>query len=298
MTQLWEGYEDWVVKGGDKKMKMMGTMAQLMIGYNGRVMDNVWRNEAITSLVSLMEYVNSLIRHRHTSNEPINLAVVLVEVLRISQRAAEMALRIRLIGSLHWPWETPRRVKILILLIELSKAIFLTIANKYLLSDLKRVFTSYFKRVSRGKRTKMVLPVIAEGGISYSPTTFFDLFSSTSDLACLYRPVIYASAILFYHNKAKPWRPLIISLVAEIYILVVTLIKEHRRSSLLNRPSRTSQLNDKQLSAEIASSRKVSRQVSRFTDYLVWIFFFFKPVIAAKHLRPRRQIVCRIHKLR
>eukprot|EP01060_Flectonema_neradi_P001066 TRINITY_DN10630_c0_g1_i1.p1 TRINITY_DN10630_c0_g1~~TRINITY_DN10630_c0_g1_i1.p1 ORF type:complete len:315 (+),score=40.91 TRINITY_DN10630_c0_g1_i1:47-991(+) len=268
MTRLWEGYEEWVVQGGDKKIKMMGTMAQLMLGYNGRVIDNVWRNEGITSVMSLVEYINSLICQRHQSNEPVNPAVVLVEVLRLSQRAAEMALRIRIIGSLHWPWETPRRVKILILAIEALKAAFLTIANKYLLADLKRVFTSYLRRTSRGRRSGMTLPTMGEVGVSHAPVTLLDLFAVTTDLACIFRPVLYAAALLFYHNKAKPWRPLLISFAIEVYIFVVTLAKEHRKSSLLNRPSRMA-MSEKQLTAEITSSRKVSRQVSRFTDYLL-----------------------------
>ncbi|KAJ9445900.1 hypothetical protein DIPPA_19159 [Diplonema papillatum] len=181
----------------------------MMLGYNGSIMDYVWRHEFVSCLFKLLEYVNELIKQHHMVQKPVKITLALVEMIRLMQRAGEMLLRMRTVGSLHWPTETPKVVLKLIIAIESVKAALLLASSR----QLKRfvlLLQAWCRTLPKGKRSGLRMPLVLTDGSTPSVppvVTMWDVVEPLVDTAAILRPVAYSSFLLLDHNKGRPWRP-------------------------------------------------------------------------------------------
>eukprot|EP01063_Lacrimia_lanifica_P007279 TRINITY_DN14616_c0_g1_i1.p1 TRINITY_DN14616_c0_g1~~TRINITY_DN14616_c0_g1_i1.p1 ORF type:complete len:337 (+),score=122.45 TRINITY_DN14616_c0_g1_i1:68-1012(+) len=263
-------YEQWVLKGGDRQVQTLATVAQLAMGYRGDLLDYTWKQEVLNSAVALVEYANGLVKQRHSENAaPIDPCIVGVNVIRIGQRLAEVILRLWIVGKVHWPWETPLKVRQLIVGIEMLKSALLLRANRCV-SDFFTVLRAYFRSLPRGKRSGVLVPHLSDprAPAPLPPLlTMWDVLQPLADTATILRPVLYALLLLLDHNKARPWRALLVSFCVEAVVFAVTAMKKRLDSKTRKRHG--ARRSNKLLEEDSATSRKLGRQMSRFRDYLL-----------------------------
>ena len=225
MAGVWEAYRQWVLQGGDSQIRTFSTFSQLLLGYNGDILDYVWKNELFSSALGIVEHVNGEIK-RKEDGERVSVPLSIVKMIRIVQRAVEVLLRMYVVGRIHWPWETPRLVKQAIVAIELVKAVLLLYVNKHI-SHFLRTLRVYCRSLPKGRRTGMRVPLVSEGRHPSLPPvlTVWDVLQPLADAATVVRPLLYSSLLLRYHNRGRPWRALLASLLLEACVFLVTFIK-------------------------------------------------------------------------